>query len=76
MGDVSRDEHIDGPWKTARVHGDSLPPRIWYDIGGVGGCDVPVRGRYHCLAPDLPGHGDNRALPWRSLFEQLTVLPH
>lgn len=24
---------------------------------------------YHCLAPDLPGHGDSRHIPWRSRAE-------
>jgi pimeloyl-ACP methyl ester carboxylesterase len=26
-------------------------------------------GQYHCLAPDLPGHGDNRVVPWKFLSD-------
>jgi pimeloyl-ACP methyl ester carboxylesterase len=25
--------------------------------------------RFHCLAPDLPGHGDSGEHPWRSLSD-------
>jgi pimeloyl-ACP methyl ester carboxylesterase len=26
-------------------------------------------GQYHCLAPDLPGHGDNRVVSWKFLSD-------
>lgn len=41
------------------LHGVGNAGAMWRDLMAV----LPA---YHCLAPDLPGHGASRPIPWRS----------
>lgn len=44
------------------LHGAGVSGRMWTrHVSRLAG--------YHCLAPDLPGHGRSNRLPWRSLAE-------
>jgi 3-oxoadipate enol-lactonase len=45
------------------LHGSGTTSAMWQDSLSRFG------GEYHCLAPDLPGHGENRVLPWKSLSD-------
>ena len=37
--------------------------------GGMWEQHLQRLGGYHCLAPDLPGHGRSNHLPWRSRID-------
>jgi pimeloyl-ACP methyl ester carboxylesterase len=41
------------------LHGVGMTGAMWADL-------MAAFPEYHCLAPDLPGHGASRAAPWRS----------
>ena len=47
----------------------SLPSVLLHGVGNAGAMWrdlMAVLPAYHCLAPDLPGHGASRPIPWRS----------
>ena len=41
------------------LHGVGNTGAMWRDL-------MAALAAYHCLAPDLPGHGASRAITWRS----------
>jgi pimeloyl-ACP methyl ester carboxylesterase len=59
------------PGRTAIVflHGSGTTAAMWDDSMSRFG------GQYHCLAPDLPGHGDNRVVPSKSLSDAADRVP-
>ena len=62
-----------------RVSGASSAPTIvlLHGVGNNGAMwdDLAARlSDYRCLAPDLPGHGGSRGLPWRSRAESAQLI--
>lgn len=49
------------------LHGAGVSGRMWAE-------HMTRLSGYHCLAPDLPGHGRSNRVPWRSLDETTAVI--
>ncbi len=56
---------------------DARPIVFLHGVGNTGGMwdrHAAALPGYHCLAPDLPGHGRSRAVPWRSRAETVRLV--
>jgi len=56
-----------GPPTVVLLHGVGNNGSMWTDL-------MARLSDYHCLAPDLPGHGRSRAIPWKSRAESARLI--
>ena len=62
-----RESGVDGQSTVVMLHGVGNNGSMWSHLMA----SLP---EYHCLAPDLPGHGDSRAFEWSSRIETARVV--
>lgn len=56
---------------------DARPIVFLHGVGNTGGMwdrHAAALSGYHCVAPDLPGHGRSREVPWRSRAETVRLV--